>query len=69
MKAFPNLHPSGKNGLHETREVKNLTNQQYFEQRLKNKDNRFEQCTLYVFAITAYIEEKQLERNIGISYS
>ena len=55
--------------MHETREVKNLTDQQYFEQRLKNTDNRFEQCTPYVFAIAAFIEEKQLERNIGISYS
>ena len=38
-------------------------------QRLKNQDTRYEQCTPYVFAMTAYIEEKQLERNIGISYS
>ena len=32
-----------------------------YEQRLK-------QCTPYVFASVAFIEEKQLERNIGISY-
>ena len=69
VKSFPNIHPTGKNGLHQKRTVKGLTDQQYIEQRLKNQDNRFEQCTPYVFALTAYIEEKQLERNIGISYS
>ena len=31
---------------------------------MKNQDTRFEQCTPYVFALTAYIEEKQLERNV-----
>ena len=68
VKSFPNLHPSGVNGLKQKRSVSGLTDQQYIEQRLKNKDTRFEQCTPYVFALTAYIEEKQLERNIGISY-
>ena len=67
VKSFPNIHPTGKNGLHQKRTVKGLTDQQYIEQRLKNQDNRFEQCTPYVFALTAYIEEKQLERNIEIS--
>ena len=66
--SFPNLHPTGKNGLHQNRKIEGLTDQQYFEQRLKNEDTRFEQCTPYVFAAAAYIEEKQLERNIGISY-
>ena len=69
LKSFPNLHPTGTNGLKQKRRVKGLTDQQYIEQRLKNQDTRFEQCTPYVFAMTAYIEEKQLERNIGISYS
>ena len=68
VKSFPNLFPSGTNGIKQNREVGGLTDQQFIEQRLKNKDTRFEQCTPYVFALTAYIEEKQLERNIGISY-
>ena len=67
-KSFPCLHPTGKDGLHQMRPVKGLTDQQYIEQRLKNEDTRFEQCTSYVFALTGYIEEKQLERNIGISF-
>ena len=69
IKSFPNLHPTGTNGLHQNRKIDGLTNQQYLEQRLKNQDTRFEQCTPYVFAAAAFIEEKQLERNIGISYS
>ena len=64
-----NLHPSGRNGLHQSRKVEGLTDQQYFRQRLKNKNNRFEQCTPNIFAAAAYIEEKKLERNIGISFS
>jgi hypothetical protein len=64
IKSFPDIHPTGKNGLHQKRTIKGLTDQQYIEQRLKNKDNRFEQCTPYVFAMTAYIEEKQKYWNI-----
>ena len=45
-----------------------LTPQQYLCQRLKNKDTRFEQCSPYVFASAAYLEEKQMDRNIGVSF-
>ena len=58
INSFPNLHPSGKNKMFQERKMK-LTPQQYLGQRLKNKDTRFEQCTPYVFAATAYLEEKQ----------
>ena len=54
--------------MFQEREI-SLTPQQYLSQRLKNKDSRFEQCTPYVFAAAAYLEEKQMERNIGISYN
>ena len=67
INSFPNLHPSGKNKMFQDREVK-LTPQQYLSHRLKHKDTRFEQCTPYVFAAAAYVEEKQMERNIGVSY-
>ena len=53
--------------MFQERDVK-LTPQQYLNQRLKNKDTRFEQCTPYVFASAAYLEEKQMERNIGVSF-
>ena len=67
INSFPNLHPSGKNKMFQDREV-NLTPQQYLSHRLKNKDTRFEQCTPYVFAAAAYVEERQMDRNIGVSY-
>ena len=69
INSFPNLHPTGTNGLHQNRKIDGLIDQQYFEQRLKNQYTKFEQCAPYVFAAAAYIEEKQLERNIGISAS
>ena len=53
VKSFPNLHPTGKCGMKQKREVK-LSDQQYIDQRLKNKDTRFEQCTPWIFAQTAY---------------
>ena len=68
INSFPNLHPTGQNKMFQDREIK-LTPQQYLGQRLRNKDTRFEQCTPYVFAAAAYLEEKQMERNIGVSYS
>jgi hypothetical protein len=66
LKLFPCLHPDGKNRLQEERNVK-LTDQYYFNQRLLNKDTRFGNNPAYVFASTAYIEKKQMERNIGVS--
>ena len=54
--------------MFQEREIK-LTPQQYLGQRLRNKDTRFEQCTPYVFAAAGLIEEKQMERNIGVSFS
>ena len=68
INSFPNLHPSGRNKMFQDRKQK-ITPQQYLVQRLKNKDRRFEQCTPYVFASAAYIEERQMERNIGVSFS
>ena len=68
INSFPNLHPTGQNKMFQEREIK-LTPQQYLGQRLKNKDTRFEQCAPYVFAAAGYVEEKQMERNIGLSYN
>ena len=68
INSFPNLHPSGRNKMFQDRK-KNVTPQQYLVQRFRNKDTRFEQCTPYVFASAAFLEEKQMERNIGVSFS
>ena len=66
IKSFPCLNPSGKNGLHEERKV-NLTEQNYFQQRIMNTDQRFANNPAYVFAATGYIEKKQMESNLGIA--
>ena len=68
INSFPHLFPTGKNKMFQEREI-NLTPQNFIGHRLKHKDTRFEQCTPYVFACAAFLEEKQMERNIGVSYS
>ena len=67
INSFPNLYPTGQNKMFQEREIK-LTPQQFLTQRFKNKNTRFVQCTPYVFASAAYLEEKQMERNIGVSF-
>ena len=67
IKAFPMKHPDGQNGLHWKRKRK-LTDQYYFVQRMRNKDTRFSKDPGYVFAAAAYLEKKQLQRNVNISF-
>ena len=67
IKAFPHLHnPDGTNGKDEDRKTR-LTDQSYFIQRIVNKDKRFARSPAYIYAAVAYIEKKQLQRNIHIS--
>ena len=54
-------------GLNEKRDIK-ITDQMYFAQRIQNYDKRFANTAAYVFAAFAFIEKKQLERNINISF-
>ena len=67
LKSFPCLLPDGKNSLHSDREIK-LSEQDYFNQRIMNKDSRFACNPAYIFAAVAYIEKKQIEGRKGISY-
>ena len=67
VKSFPGLHPDAKYGIHEERETR-LTDQQYFEQRVMNVDLRFANTPAYVFAAFAFVEKKQLDRNVNISF-
>ena len=56
IKAFPHLHnPDGSNGKDEERTVR-LTDQNYFIQRILNKDQRFAKSSAYRYAAVAYIE-------------
>ena len=65
--AFPNLHPDGRNGLHEPRTIK-ITDIQYFQQRLLNVDRRFCNNSEFLFAAHGYLEMRRLESNLNISY-
>ena len=65
--AFPMKHPDGQNKLHQER-GKKLSDQYYFVQRIRNNDTRFSSDPSYVFSAAAYIEKKQLQKNINVSY-
>ena len=65
IRAFPHLHNAdGSNGKDQARKVQ-LTDQYYFIQRILNKETRFSKCPDYLYAAVAYIEQKQIWRNIG----
>ena len=67
VKAYPHLHnPDGSNGKDQERKVR-LTDQNYFIQRIFNRDQRFARSPAYIYSAVAYIEKKQLQRNINIS--
>ena len=64
IKAFPDLNsPDGKYGLHHKRNVK-LTHQNFFIQRVCNKEQKFARTPSYVYAAVGYIEQQQIMRNI-----
>ena len=65
--AFPMKHPTGKFNLHHKRKRK-LNDQYYFVQRLRNKDKQFSRDPAYLFAAAQYIEKKQFQRNINVSF-
>ena len=65
--SFPMKHPTGEFDLHFKRDVK-LYDQYYFVQRLRNKNSQYSRDTAYLFAAAQYLEKKQFQRNINISY-
>ena len=67
VKSFPCHHPDGNNGKDEERPVK-LQDHYYFVQRILNKDERFANDAAYIFAATAFIECKQMNRNINLAF-
>ena len=67
IKSWPALHPDGRYGLHQKRKVR-LTDQQYFAQRILNRDLRFSKSPGYIFAAAAYIEQKHLSSKANISF-
>ena len=67
IKAFPHLHNAdGSNGKDQERKVR-LTDQNYFIQRICNKEKRFARSPAYMYAAVAFLEKKQLQRNINLA--
>ena len=48
LKSFPCLLPDGNNSLHSKRDIK-LSEQDYFTQRIMNKDDRFATNPAFIF--------------------
>ena len=67
IKAFPHLNnPNGSNGKDQERKVR-LTDQNFFIQRICNKEARFAKSPAYMYAAIGYLEKKQLQRNINLA--
>jgi hypothetical protein len=67
VKGFPTLHATGKFGMHYAREKK-LYPQQYFCQRLLNRNRIFSKHSQFLFAAVYFTERYQIENQINISY-
>ena len=66
VKSFPHLHNlDGSNGKDQERPVK-LSAQQYFLQRICNKDTRFAKNPNYLYSSVAFLEEKKICYNVSI---
>ena len=67
IKAFPHLNnPDGSNGKDQNRKVR-LTDQNFFIQKICNKERRFSRSAAYMYAAIGYLEKKQLQRNINLA--
>ena len=66
VQAFPDLNsPDGRYGLHEKRAVR-LTDQNFFVQTICNMERKFARTPSYVYFAVAYIELKQIMRNLNM---
>ena len=66
MKGFGYLDPTGENSMNRDRDVK-LSNLQFIEQRLLNFNTNFSNCTSFLYACLAHIENYQLQNRINMS--
>ena len=66
IKSWPTLHPDGKFGMDHQRKIK-LTKQNYFVQRILNKNTKFANTPGYVFGATSYVESERLRNNANLS--
>ena len=64
--SFPTLFPDGKFGKDYMRRKK-LTAQQFFQQRILNKDDRFSKNPGFCFAAMSYVEAERLRNNANLT--
>ena len=70
VRSHPRLHNAdGSNGLHQENRPVRLSDQQYFKQRLLNKNRKFAQDPSYVFAAAIHTVKKQINGNMSISFT
>ena len=66
VKAFPHLHnPDGSNGKDQERKVR-LKDQEYFIQRIINKEKRFAETPAYLYSSVAFLEEKRIYQSLSL---
>ena len=66
VKAFPHLHNlDGSNGKDQERTVR-LKDQEYFIQRIINKEKRFAETPAYLYSSVAYLEEKRIYQSLSL---
>ena len=66
IKSWPTLFPDGQFGRDWKRKVK-LTNQNFFQQRILNKDDRFEKDKGFVFGSMSHVEAERLRNNANLT--
>ena len=66
ISSFPTLFPDGKFGMNYKR-TKKLTAQEFFQQRILNKDNRFSKNPGFCFAAMSFVEAARLRSNANLT--
>ena len=67
-KSYSCLFPDGKKDFHDDKRTVHISMQEYFQQRLLNKDQRFSNNSSYLFSAFACNEKNVLERNVNIAH-
>ena len=66
ISSFPTLFPDGKFGK-DYKRTKKLTAQEFFQQRILNKDDRFSKNPGFCFAAMSYVEAERLRSNANLT--
>lgn len=66
-KAFPELFPDGKNGLHDKSRKRRISPIQNYSHKILNKNKKFSKDPDFVFVAQQYLEKHSFENQISIS--